>query len=58
MKQLFIMALLAIATGTGAFAGPSTISTKVNDHFAAAFKNARQVAWKTDDNFDKVAFAI
>ena len=58
MKQLFIMALLAIATGTTAFAGPNTISTKVNDHFSASFKNAKNVDWKRDDTFDRVSFLL
>lgn len=58
MKQLFIMALLAIATGTSAFAGPNTISTKVNEHFSASFKNAKNVNWKTDNKFDKASFVI
>ena len=56
MKQLFIMALLAIATSS--FAEPNTISTKVNDHFAAAFKNAKNIAWKADKKFDKVSFIL
>lgn len=58
MKQLFIMALLAIATGTSAFAGPNTISAKVNEHFSASFKNAKNVNWKTDNKFDKASFVI
>lgn len=58
MKQLFIMALIVIATVPGAFAGPKTISTKVNEHFAAAFKNAKNVAWKTTDKFDKASFVL
>jgi len=58
MKQLFFMALLVIATGTSAFAGANTISTKVNDHFTAAFKNAKNVDWKTDAKFDKASFVL
>ncbi|MCW3086954.1 MAG: hypothetical protein JWQ78_340 [Sediminibacterium sp.] len=53
MKQLFILALIAIATGTSAFAGPST---KVNDHFATSFKDVKNVAWKSEEKFDKVSF--
>ena len=58
MKQLFMTALIAIAIGTSAYAGPTTISTKVNDHFTAAFTNAKNVTWKSDQNFDKVSFVL
>jgi hypothetical protein len=58
MKKLFILALIAIATGTSAFAGPKTISTKVNEHFVASFKNAKNVEWKVKDNFDRVSFIL
>jgi hypothetical protein len=58
MKKLFILALIAIATGTSAFAGPTTISTKVTEHFAASFKNAKNVEWKVSDNFDRVSFIL
>jgi hypothetical protein len=58
MKKLFILALIAIATGTSAFAGPTTISTKVTEHFVASFKNAKNVEWKVRDNFDRVSFIL
>ncbi|HEY1018501.1 MAG TPA: hypothetical protein VGE25_05870 [Sediminibacterium sp.] len=58
MKKLFITALAAIAIGTSAFAGPSAISTKVNDHFAASFSKAKNVSWKSSDRFDKVSFVL
>jgi hypothetical protein len=58
MKKLFILALIAIATGTSAFAGPSAISTKVSDHFAASFSKAKNVSWKSSDRFDKVSFVL
>lgn len=58
MKKLFILALIAFATGTSAFAGPKTISAKVNEHFVSSFKNARNVEWKVKDNFDRVSFIL
>jgi hypothetical protein len=57
MKKIFMMALIALATGTTAFAGPS-ISTKVTEHFAAAFKNAKNVSWRASDRFDNVSFML
>ena len=58
MKKLFILALLAIATGTSAFAGPSSISTKVSEHFTASFSKAKNVSWNTTAKFDKVTFQL
>jgi hypothetical protein len=58
MKKIFIMALIAIATGTSAFAGTYTVSTKVTEHFAASFKNANNVSWKADGRYDKVSFVL
>lgn len=58
MKKLFITALAAIAIGTSAFAGPSAISNKVNDHFAASFSKAKNVSWKSSDRFEKVSFVL
>ena len=59
MKQILMIALVAIATATTAFAGPTTtISTKVSEHFAASFKNAKNVSWKSNDRFDKVSFIL
>jgi hypothetical protein len=58
MKKLFILALIAIATGTSAFAGPSSISTKVSEHFTASFSKAKNVSWNTTSKFDKVTFQL
>jgi bisphosphoglycerate-independent phosphoglycerate mutase (AlkP superfamily) len=55
MKKLFILALIAIATGTSAFAGPSS---KVSNHFATLFSQAENVNWKSTDDFDKVSFVL
>jgi hypothetical protein len=55
MKKLFILALIAIATGTSAFAGPST---KVFHHFATSFSKAKNVSWESSDKFDKVSFIL
>ena len=55
MKKILIVALVALATGTTAFAAPSS---KVTDHFASAFKNAKNVTWKEDGRFDKVSFQL
>ncbi len=53
-----MIALVVIATGTSAFAGPRTISTKVTDHFTTSFKQAKNITWKADDRFDKVSFML
>jgi hypothetical protein len=58
MKKILMMALIALATGTTAFAGPKTVSTKATEHFAAAFKNAKNVNWKVDNRYDKVSFVL
>lgn len=58
MKKLFILALIAIATGTSAFAGPSSKSTKVSEHFAASFSAAKNVSWTKNDDFDKATFEL
>jgi hypothetical protein len=58
MKKLFILALIAIATGTSAFAGPSLISTKVSEHFTASFSKAKNVSWNTNSKFDQVTFQL
>lgn len=58
MKKLFILALIAIATGTSAFAAGTSANTKVNEHFAASFSKAKNVSWKTDARFEKVSFEL
>jgi hypothetical protein len=58
MKKLFITALAAIAIGTSAFAGPSSISSRVSEHFTAAFSKAQNVSWKSSEKFDKVSFVL
>jgi bisphosphoglycerate-independent phosphoglycerate mutase (AlkP superfamily) len=55
MKKLFILALIAIATGTSAFAGPSS---KVSNHFASLFNEAKNVSWKSTEDYDKVSFVL
>lgn len=56
MKKFFLLALTAIATGTIAFAGPST--KKVSDHFSAAFKNAQNVTWTTSGDYNQASFTL
>lgn len=58
MKKLIILAFIAIATGTSAFAGTNAATTKVNEHFAASFSKARNVSWKSDSRFEKVSFEM
>ena len=58
MKQILMIALFAIATGTSAFASPNSVSKKVTTHFSTAFKNAKNVSWKADGNYDKVSFMM
>ncbi len=58
MKKLFITALVALAIGTTAFAGPKSISAKVTNHFTNTITKVQNVSWKTDAHFDKVSFVI
>ena len=58
MKKLFILALIAIVTGTSAFAAGTSASTKVNKHFTESFSKAKNVSWKTDSRFEKVSFEL
>ena len=57
MKKLFILALVAIATTTSAFAG-STSNSKATAHFAAAFSKAKNVTWISNGKFEKVSFVM
>jgi hypothetical protein len=56
MKKLFILALVAIATGTIGFAKEP--SFKVSNHFAASFSKAKNALWNTSNTFDKVTFVL
>jgi len=58
MKKVFIMALIAIAAGTSAFAAGTSENAKVSEHFAATFSKAKNVSWKTDAFFEKVSFEL
>ena len=58
MKKLFITALVALAIGTTAFAGPKSISASVTKHFTNTFTKAQNVTWKSDEQFDKVSFVL
>ncbi len=58
MKKLCIMAFIAVATVTSAFATGTSVNTKVNEHFAASFSKAKNVFWKTDARFEKVSFEL
>ena len=52
------MALIAFATGTSAFAAPKTVSTKVTEHFATSFTNAKNISWNSTEKYDKVSFVL
>jgi hypothetical protein len=56
MKKLFILALIAIATGTSAFAGVS--ASNATTHFASTFSDAKNVSWNSNGRFDKVTFEL
>jgi hypothetical protein len=58
MKKFFLLALVAIATGTSAFAEPATISTKALKHVAASYKNAKDISWSTNEAFSKISFML
>ncbi len=53
-----MMALIALATTTTAFAEPTTISSKVLSHLSASFKNAKNISWTTDSRFEKISFML
>ncbi len=55
MKKLILTALVAIAIGASSFAA-STVNEKATSHFAKTFAAAKNVAWKSDLNYSKVAF--
>jgi hypothetical protein len=58
MKKFFLLALVAIATGTSAFAEPATISTKALKHVAASYTNAKDISWSTNEKFSKISFML
>lgn len=60
MKQVFMTAFLALAIGTSSFAATNekTISYKATIHFSDAFKNAKNVTWKSEPRFDKATFVM
>ena len=58
MKKVFLMALIAIAAGTSAFAASSSAANKVAEHFAASFSKAKNVSWKSNPGFEKVSFEL
>ncbi|NCI49595.1 hypothetical protein GWC95_06660 [Sediminibacterium roseum] len=58
MKKFFIAALAALAIGTTAFAGPSTVKTKVQNHFASSFSKAQDVTWTSNGKFQQVSFVL
>jgi len=58
MKQLFMTAFIALTIGTTAFAGPTSISAKVTDHFTTTFSKAQNVSWQSDEKFDRVSFVL
>jgi hypothetical protein len=58
MKKLFITALAALAIGTSAFAGPTSVKTKVKNHFAVSFAKAQDVSWTSTGKFEQVSFIL
>lgn len=58
MKKLFIAALTTLFIGTSAFAGPAAVSSKVVNHFSAAFKSATEVTWTSTEQFNKASFIL
>lgn len=58
MKKLFIAALTTLFIGTSAFAGPSSVNSKVASHFSTAFKAAKDVTWTETEQFNKASFVL
>lgn len=58
MKKLFILALTALAIGTSSFAASTSATTKATNHFAAAFRQAKEVSWNSNGRFEKVNFVL
>ncbi|MES2374325.1 MAG: hypothetical protein V4557_17235 [Bacteroidota bacterium] len=56
MKKLFILAVIAIATGTSAFANGS--ASKAIKHFATTFSAATNVSWNSNGKFEKATFEL
>lgn len=58
MKKLIIAALAALAIGTTAFAGPSSVKTKVQNHFSSSFSKAQDISWTSNGKFQQVNFVL
>lgn len=55
MKKFIILAFVAIAASSTAFAGPSS---KVSEHFSNRFNKAKNISWVSGEQFDKATFMI
>jgi len=55
-----MIALIAIATGTSAFASTTTEtnSVKVMDHFNASYKDVKNVAWTFNGTYERASFTL
>jgi hypothetical protein len=59
MKNVFILALLALSISTSAFAsGENKISSVVLNSFKVDFKGAKDVSWSSRTGYSKAAFKL
>ena len=59
MKNLFILALLAISISTSAFAtGENKVGSVVLNSFKVDFKGAKEVSWSSRTGYAKAAFKL
>ena len=59
MKKLLITAVLTVLIATSSFAADvNELNSKVVSNFSVEFKNAKNVTWKSTENFVKASFIL
>jgi hypothetical protein len=59
MKKLLISAVLTVLIATSSFAADGKeLNSKVVDNFFVEFKHAKNVTWKSTENFVKASFIL
>ena len=59
MKKLLISAVLTVLIATSSFAANGKeLNSKVVSNFSMEFKNAKNVTWKSTENFVKASFIL
>jgi Flp pilus assembly pilin Flp len=58
MKNFITLTLMAVLIATAAVAAPTSVSNKVNTHFAKTFNEATNIAWEIGQEYDKANFEL